>query len=71
MKDKKIKLSELKVSSFVTEQSAKIRGGERLTEAPPCFKPMPLYSDKCKPSEVCEASFEAHCAWTKGKYYCG
>lgn len=69
MKSKKIKLSELKVKSFITEESAAINGGKELISTK-CGVAV-LFTDKCKPSEGCEPSFEAHCAWTKGKYYCG
>ena len=65
MKNKKIKLSELRVKSFVIEQSAHIRGGERLTEAPPCFKPMPIYSENCPFSWDCVKSMDYICEYNK------
>ncbi|MEL6556990.1 MAG: pinensin family lanthipeptide [Bacteroidota bacterium] len=65
MKNRKIKLSELKVSSFVTEQIAKIRGGERLTEAFPCAKPHPAYSENCEPSYDCVKSMDYICTFHK------
>lgn len=65
MKNKKLKLSELRVNSFVTEQSAAIKGGAKLTDAAPCFKPLPVYSEKCKPSWDCVKSMDYICEYNK------
>lgn len=65
MKNRKIKLSELKVSSFVTGQSAKIKGGLRHTDGVPCFKPHPVYSEDCPFSWDCVKSMDYICEYNK------
>lgn len=73
MKNKKIKLTNLKVNSFVTNESAAIKGGAPLyTGGHNCKYPVHT-EDNCQPSDVnlCEASFERHCPWSVGGLYCG
>ena len=70
MKNKKIKLADLKVNSFVTGQTSSLKGGR------PGFTfdcPADLWTEKCVISDgyACEASYDNKCAWTIGALYCG
>ena len=71
MNNKKIKLADLKVKSFITGESESIKGGYKdVTRGYTCH--IVAHTDDCKPSDVnvCEASFDRKCAWSIGGLYC-
>ncbi|MGB3467148.1 MAG: pinensin family lanthipeptide [Cyclobacteriaceae bacterium] len=66
MKKRKLKLSDLRVNSFVTEQKAEIKGGLKLTDGVPCYKPEPVYTDDCALTEWdCVKSMDYFCEYNK------
>lgn len=65
MKNRKIELSELRVNSFVTEQSANIKGGAKYTAAGSCYVNQPVYSEKCQATWDCVKSMDYICEYNK------
>lgn len=66
MKKRTLKLSELRVNSFVTEQKAEIKGGLKHTDATFCIKPQPVHTDDCQLTEWdCVKSLDYFCEYNK------
>ena len=66
MKKRRLKLSELRVNSFVTEKSAEIKGGLKYTDGTTCYKPQPVYTDDCALTEWdCVKSLDYLCEYNK------
>ena len=72
MKGKKIKLTKLQVNSFVTQQSAALKGGAPVkTAGNNCV--VDIFSEKCEPTGYyygCEASIEIVCSGTLARIDC-
>lgn len=72
MKKKKIRLEDLKVSSFITDQTSSIKGGAPVKTAGN-FCAIDPFSEKCRPSDHdygCEASIELVCSASLARVDC-